>query len=467
MELNLKFPKISIEIRIGFIYLVFGVSWIVFSDRFLESFTNDITVLTNLQTYKGWFFVFASAMLIFFLLRRDLKKQHRIEAEMHEKEERYRLLFDTSLDAILLAAPDGQIFGANPSACRIFGRTETEICELGRSGVIDIEDVRLPVALEERGGNGHYIGELTFIRKGGEKFPGEISITLFKDKLGRERSSMIIRDISERKRAEAIIRANEEKLRQLNNELEQRVVERTNALEAAMLKARVADRLKSAFLATMSHELRTPLNSIIGFTGVLSQGMAGPLNAEQVKQLGMVRTSAHHLLDLVNDVLDLSKIEAGQLEVKKSAFDMHSVLEEVLRIVSASAQKKGLSLQVCIDPEVGTIISDRQRVQQILLNLVNNAIKFSDHGEITVECRWIDGFLQTSVSDNGIGIHPEEFNKLFKPFQQLETGINRKHEGTGLGLSICKNLVHLLGGEINVESELGKGSIFTFLLPSA
>ncbi|MFZ2614406.1 MAG: ATP-binding protein, partial [Anaerolineae bacterium] len=250
-----------------------------------------------------------------------------------------------------------------------------------------------------------------------------------------------------------------------NRELEARVAQRTEELSDALLQAQDADRLKSVFLATMSHELRTPLNSIIGFSGILLQGLAGPLNAEQSKQLGMVRDSARHLLALINDVLDISKIEAGQLRVERAPFAMRSVIESAVRAVSPLAQKKGLVLHQVIAAEVGDISSDRRRVEQILLNLLSNAIKFTEQGGVRLECRVQGKWLDTSVSDSGMGIRPEDLGRLFEPFHQLETGLNRRHEGTGLGLAICKNLVRLLGGEIHVESEWGKGSVFTFMLP--
>jgi PAS domain S-box-containing protein len=264
----------------------------------------------------------------------------------------------------------------------------------------------------------------------------------------------------------AICRKREdEELRELNAELEARVVERTRSLEAAMREAQSADLLKSAFLATMSHELRTPLNSIIGFTGVLMRGLAGPLNDEQIKQLGMARESANRLLALINDVLDISKIEAGQLEVIRTPLDIRVIIESVLRSVAPHAHKKGLALSAAIGPEVGTIVSDRRRVEQILLNLLSNGVKFTERGEVRLECRVRGAFLETSVCDTGIGIPAEDMDRLFKPFQQLETGLDRRHEGTGLGLSICQNLTRLLGGSIQAESALGAGSRFTFTLP--
>jgi signal transduction histidine kinase/ABC-type amino acid transport substrate-binding protein len=265
----------------------------------------------------------------------------------------------------------------------------------------------------------------------------------------------------------AVRRRAEEALRLLNADLEQRVVERTAELAEAKERAEEADRLKSAFLATMSHELRTPLNSIIGFTGVILQGMAGPLNDEQKKQMEMVKSSASHLLALINDVLDLSKIEAGQLTLSHHDFDLRASLEKVVKTVQPLVSSKGLSFAVDIAPEIAMIRSDQRRVEQILLNLLSNAIKFSEKGQIAITSGISGDFVYMSVADTGIGIRHQDLASLFKPFRQLEAGLARRFEGTGLGLSICKKLIEQLGGEIRVESVAGQGSTFSFTLPIA
>jgi signal transduction histidine kinase len=240
---------------------------------------------------------------------------------------------------------------------------------------------------------------------------------------------------------------------------------RVEELEIAKARAESADRLKSAFLATMSHELRTPLNSILGFTGVLLMGLVGPLEEEQEKQLNMVQDSARHLLELINDVLDISKIEAGQFELSNEPFDVPATIRKSVEKVMPLAEKKGLTLTTAISDQVRTMPGDRRRVEQIIINLLSNAVKFTEQGEVRVECTVQNDKLIIHVTDTGIGIKPGDTDALFQPFRQLDSGITRQHDGTGLGLSICKRLVELMGGEIGVESEWGQGSRFSVALP--
>jgi two-component system sensor histidine kinase/response regulator len=257
------------------------------------------------------------------------------------------------------------------------------------------------------------------------------------------------------------LRDSREELVRLNSALENR----TGELAIARDRAEESDRLKSAFLAAMSHELRTPLNSIVGFTGMLRQELDGPLNQEQAKQLGMVETSAKHLLKLINDVLDVSKIEAGAVELLIEPFDVRELVERNMLALQPLAKKKGLTLEVNIEPGVGQISSDSRRVEQILINLVNNAIKFTKEGTVKVSCGIRDNRLVTRATDTGIGIKQEDMAHLFDSFRQLDVGPARNVEGTGLGLSISKKLTEMLGGEIRVESDWGVGSTFTFAIP--
>jgi signal transduction histidine kinase len=249
---------------------------------------------------------------------------------------------------------------------------------------------------------------------------------------------------------------------QREEELQQTLKE----LAVAKEQAEVADNLKSAFLATMSHELRTPLNSIIGFTGIILRERVGPLNDEQKKQLNMVRRSSQHLLSLINDVLDISKIEAGQLQLVYENVDLPQTIEKVVQSTRPLADSKGLELGFDISPEIKTITGDVRRVEQILLNLLSNAIKFTEKGSVRIVCEADERNVIVKVTDTGMGIKAEDMETLFKSFRQIDSGISRKYEGTGLGLSISKKLVELMGGKIWVTSVWGSGSTFAFSLPT-
>ncbi|MGL4437618.1 MAG: PAS domain-containing protein [Giesbergeria sp.] len=247
------------------------------------------------------------------------------------------------------------------------------------------------------------------------------------------------------------------------------------AMRQAKEAAEAADRIKSAFLATMSHELRTPLNSIIGFTGIILQGLAGPLTPEQSKQLGMVRDSSRHLLALINDVLDISKIEAGELKVSCEPFDLLRSVRKVLDIVRPLADKKQLQLQAELPEDVGFMASDARRVEQVLLNLLSNAIKFTETGQVALRVSCFDEpaaagagalpMVRLDVSDTGMGIREEDMARLFMPFHQIDSALSRKHDGTGLGLAICRRLTELMGGRVEVSSSWGQGSTFSIVLP--
>jgi PAS domain S-box-containing protein len=396
---------------------------------------------------------------------RDVTERRQIEDALLASEREYRELVMLANSIILRWTPDGRITFLNEFGQRFFGFNKEEILgkhvletivpsseTTGRDLKPLMEAICADPKSFERNTNEN-------VKRNGEKVWIDWTNRVVLDAQGTIREILSIgSDITERKQAqEALVR--------YRDHLEEQVRERTHELASAKERAESADRLKSAFLATMSHELRTPLNSIIGFSGVLLQGLAGPLNEEQFKQLSMVCKSADHLLALINDVLDLSKIEAGQMPLFMEQFDLRASILSVVGAASPLAKKKGLPLTVEIADNVSTVVSDQRRIEQVLLNLLSNGIKFTENGCIRVEVTIQGNHLSVCVTDTGIGIKEQDVRSLFKPFTQLDAGISRKHEGTGLGLSICKKLIELLGGTMSVESEWGKGSKFGFDVP--
>ena len=403
---------------------------------------------------------------------RDVTEQKRVEQELRESELKYRELVEQANSIILRWTSDGRITFLNEFGQQFFGYSAEEIIGRHVIGTIvsptgsDGRDLRrlMEQICADPKTCGQSINEN--VRRNGDRVWISWTNRVVPDDQGQVAEILSVgTDITERRRAEEQIRRLHEDLQRHTAELEDRVAERTAELAVALDHAEESDRLKSAFLATMSHELRTPLNSILGFTGILLMGLVGSLTGEQEKQLTMVQDSARHLLELINDVLDISKIEAGQIELARDPFDMRTAIQKSLEKIAPLAEKKGLTVTSEIAPPVGQVVGDRRRMEQILINLLSNAVKFTERGEVRIESLVEQGWLVTRVTDTGIGIRPEDLDTLFKPFRQVDTGITRQHEGTGLGLSICKRLVEAMGGRIQAESEWGKGSRFTFTLP--
>ena len=383
-------------------------------------------------------------------ISRDITQRKHAEEALRASEERYRDLFENASDLIQSVDAAGYFIYVNRAWQTAMGYAAEDLGSISIFDVIHPDSRAHCQELFARVMKGEDVGRLdaAFVTRGGRKIELEGGVNVRFENGQPVSTRAIFRDVTERNRAE-------EALHLANRDL-----------AVAKERAESADRLKSSFLATMSHELRTPLNSIIGFSGILLQGMAGPLNEEQSRQLEMVRGSSRHLLALINDVLDISKIEAGQLEVATAPFDARASIEKVTGVVRPLVEKNGLALRVEISPGIGEMVSDVRRVEQVLLNLLSNAIKFTGSGEVALTAERGESAFIFRVFDTGIGIKPEDLPLLFRPFRQIDSGLARNHEGTGLGLAICKRLVELMGGEIRAESEWGKGSVFTFTLPS-
>jgi PAS domain S-box-containing protein len=378
-------------------------------------------------------------------------------------EQRFREILEAAPDAILQVDAQGRIILLNRVAEDMFGYTREELLE---------QPVEVLIPEELRGRHdahrAHYhkhpmtraMGSglmLEGVRKDGSRFPIEISLSPSHSSEGF-RVTAIIRDTTERRLAE-------ERLRRVQEEYTQRLAETNAELEMTNRELERANRLKTEFLASMSHELRTPLHTIIGFSELLAEELEGPLNDKQRRFVQHVHKDSLHLLELINDILDISKIEAGRLELRREAFDFAALVAESLASVRALAEAKAQRLEAELDVPTA-VDADRLRIKQVLVNLLSNAIKFTpEGGRIRVEANVQDSSLAISVSDDGIGIAAEEQEFIFDKFHQVGATTKGVREGTGLGLAITKRLVEEHGGTIRVRSQLQRGSTFVITLP--
>ncbi len=384
--------------------------------------------------------------------------------DLEESNERFQQAVRTTMDGFWSYGEDDRLLDVNEAYCRMSGYRRQQLIGMHLS---DLEVAETPEQIDAHNrrimarGQDRYVSQHR--RSDGSFYDVEVSVSYLPGEGGR--FSGFIRDITERKQAE-------ERILRLNLELEERVRARTRELSTANIELmntnaelEQATRAKSSFLASMSHELRTPLNSIIGFTTILLKGLAGPINDEQRTQLSMVSESGGHLLSLINDVLDLSKIEAGRATACVEDVDLEALIEAVRDMVDPLAEAKGLQLVFTSGSEGESLRSDPRILTQILINLVGNAIKFTDSGTVSLTVSDEGDVMAFDVSDTGYGIGPSDLPHIMESFYQAELTDRAKSPGTGLGLSISSQLAAVLGGSLSVESELGVGSTFTLTIP--
>lgn len=377
----------------------------------------------------------------FVAVKEDITDRKLKDELIRENQEKFRLIFDNSNEALFLTKPDGSIVAANPAACRMFQYSEHELIQYGKNAIIDVSDPRLDSLLKERSSTGRALGEVTFIRKNGEKFIGELSSSVFKDKDGNLKTSTIVRDITERKKFEQDLIDSKEKAEEIS-------------------------RLKSNFLANMSHELRTPLVGILGYAELLLEELQ---NVEHLKMSHTILHSGRNLLDTLNSILDISRIEANKQFINIKPVNLIDLLRDSLYLYKPIADDKSLELNLLLPDEPVLIDSDNELLLKIFSNLINNAVKYTNKGHITVKLSQLysglSGIVVIDVIDTGIGISKSHQSIVFEPFRQVSEGFSRNYDGAGLGLSITKKFVELLKGEISLVSEPGRGSTFSVKLP--
>jgi PAS domain S-box-containing protein len=400
---------------------------------------------------------------------RELELKHKLE--ITESEARFSDIVGSAMDAIIVFDADGKVSMFNAAAERMFGRPASEavgknvreiLPESARESVLEriSQACDTQVSASEGRADGHILS-FSAVRAGGEEFPIEATASCL-DVRGKRTYTLIIRDISERTRSEAALKEQAESLARAMGELKalnDELADRQSELERAMAA-------RSRFYASMSHELRTPINAVLGYSTLLLENIYGPLNEKQVEGITRTHKAAKHLLELVNDVLDLSKIEAGKIDLRLQPVAFPSLIEDLFVTVRPLADQYGSELTLEHEGDPRKVVSDPRRLRQILLNLLSNAIKFGKGLPIRVRSLALDdGGVIIEVIDQGEGIAPPDQEKIFDEFVQL--GKTQLTEGTGLGLPISRRLAEMLHGGLEVASELGKGSTFRLRLPES
>ncbi len=372
-------------------------------------------------------------------------------SNLQQMAEQRGAIVDAIFEGIVVADHRGQIVELNPAAAKMFGCKRSDVSRLSLAELITLQPSRSPahgqIGEYLQGGEGSLFGhmiEAVARRLDGSEFPIEWAITRI-SATQPPMFTIVVHDLTERKQIE-------EELRQAKD------------------AAEAASRAKSSFLANMSHELRTPLSAIIGYSELLQEEVMDRGYTDLVPDLEKIQTAGRHLVLLINGILDLSKVEAGKLELHLETFDVVDLVEEVVVTARQQARRGGNTLGIHYVDEVGSMHADRIKVQQVLLNLLNNAAKFTSGGQIDLTVYRETGaegeWVCFRVADTGIGISPEQMENLFQPFTQADPTIAREYGGSGLGLAISRSFCRRMGGDIGVESELGRGSTFTARIPA-
>jgi PAS domain S-box-containing protein len=426
-------------------------------------------VITALRAENGETIGFAK-------VTRDLTLRRMAEEELRQSEERFRLLVQGVKDyAIFMLHPSGHIATWNDGAERLKGYTEEEIVGRHFSTFYPPEDIaaRKPDReLEIATATGKYEEEGWRLRKDGSRFWANVLITALRNKHGDLVGfGKVTRDLTERRAAEeralddARRVAAEEAARSSAEDRARELADLAEQLRRQTAELETANRAKAEFLAAMSHELRTPLNAIGGYAELLTLGISGPVTPEQTEQLDRIRRSQQHLLGIINDILNFSRIEAGQLTYEMAAVPLHEIVGSVMHMVAPQATAKQLKLERLSCPPDVVAWADRTKVEQILVNLLSNAVKFTEAGTISLSCAHHDGHVAIAVRDTGEGIPGDKLESIFEPFVQVGRSLTSTRQGTGLGLAISRDLARGMGGDITVESTVDVGSTFTLTLP--